>query len=50
MFAGSHADEVAPCPVVAGDDDAGFGGVGEHGAGCLPGGFATFDRVAELSE
>src|SRR6185312_11779170 len=35
VLAGAHGDEVAPCPVVAGHDDAGFGRAGQHGAGGL---------------
>src|SRR5690348_3152944 len=35
VLGGPHRDEVSPRPVVAGDDDAGLGGVGQDRAGRL---------------
>ncbi len=45
VLGGPHRDEVPPGPVVAGDDDPGLGGVGQHRAGRLPGLLAAQRRV-----
>ena len=50
VLAGAHRDEVPPRPVVAGDDDAGLGRVGQHGSGGLAGLLAPQYRVGLVGE
>ena len=50
VLGGAHRDEVPPRPVVAGDDDAGLGGVGQHGPGGLPGLLAPQRGVRDVGE
>ena len=50
VLGGPHRDEVPPGAVVAGDDDAGLGGVGQDRAGGLPGLLAAQRGVRDVGE
>ena len=50
VLAGPHGDEVPPCPVIPGHDDAGFGGVGQHRASGLTRLLAAQNRVRLIGE
>ena len=50
VLGGAHRDEVPPGAVVAGDDDARLGGVGQHRARGLPGLLAAQRGVLDVGE
>ena len=50
VLGGAHGDEVPPGPVVAGDDDPGLGGVGQHRPGRLAGLLAAQRGVRDVGE
>ena len=50
VLVGAQLDEVAKGAGVGGDEDLGFGGVGEHGAGGLAGELAAEGFVGDVFE